>query len=154
MDRKINMQVIDGCIILAMKDRNSIRLETLKMIKSEYVKKLKENGASELNEIDAIKLIQKMVNQHKDSIEQFTKAGRTDLIEKETKELEILKEFLPEEPSEDEIKNVINNTIINLKEKQGSISMKDMRIIISEVQPKFPSVQVGKIISECIKQYI
>lgn len=145
---------INNDIMTAMKSHDKNRLETLKLIKSELVKKAKETGAESLSDDVSLKVIQKIAYQHKDSIEQFSKANRMDLVEKEKAELDIINEYLPETPSEDKIISVIDKTISLLKETQETISMKDMKTIIGMVQPNFPGVQVGKLISERIKLFM
>ena len=145
---------INNDIMTAMKSHDKNRLETLKLIKSELVKKAKETGAESLSDDVSLKVIQKIASQHKDSIEQFSKANRMDLVEKEKAELDIINEYLPETPSEDKIISVIDKTISLLKETQETISMKDMKTIIGMVQPNFPGVQVGKLISERIKLFM
>ena len=145
---------INNDIMTAMKSHDKNRLETLKLIKSELVKKAKETGAESLSDDVSLKVIQKIASQHKDSIEQFSKANRMDLVEKEKAELDIINEYLPETPSEDKIISVIDKTISLLKETQETISMKDMKTIIGMVQPNFLGVQVGKLISERIKLFM
>ena len=145
---------INNDIMTAMKSHDKNRLETLKLIKSELVKKAKETGAESLSDDVSLKVIQKIASQHKDSIEQFSKANRMDLVEKEKAELDIINEYLPETPSEDKIISVIDKTISLLKETQETISMKDIKTIIGMVQPNFLGVQVGKLISERIKLFM
>ena len=91
-----------------------------------------------------------MADQRKDSMRQQTAAGRMDLVESEEKELKILSEYLPTQPSEEEVRTYTNEI---LRSAGKTLTMKDMKFILSEVQKKFPGVS-GKIVSEELKKYI
>ena len=84
-----------------MKNQDSVKVNVLRLIKTEFVKKEKEG--KELTEAIEATILTKMVAQREDSINQFTKANRFDLVEKEQAELSILKEFAPKEVSEEDI---------------------------------------------------
>lgn len=136
-----------------MKARSTQELEVLKLIKTDLVKKEKENG-NMLSEADSIKVLQKMAAQRKDSIEQFTKAGRNDLVEKEQFELNYISSFLPKEPTEEEVMLVINSIIDDIEQhEQRKVSMADTRVIIQQLQSKYPGYsQAGKLASSVIKR--
>ena len=89
----MDINKIDDLIAKAMMDKDSVRLNVLRLIKTNFVKFIKDNKFGELNEANQSKILQKMVSQCEDSISQFENAGRTDLVEQEIKQLEILKEF-------------------------------------------------------------
>lgn len=93
-----------------------------------------------------------MISQRKDSIEQFKLVNRIDLIEKEENEIKVIKEFIPEEPSEEEVTKYIIQIIEGYKEEIApeKISMKHMKPILSKVNVKYPTIN-GKIVSEILK---
>lgn len=91
----------------AMRAKDSLKLNTLRGVMAAFTNELVSKGRKpqeELGQEEALAVIKRLVKQRKDSIEQFKKGGRFDLVEIEEKELEILKKYLPEEASEEEIK--------------------------------------------------
>lgn len=105
----------------AMKARETLRVETLRMAKSALKNKEIDKRAP-LDDTEATKTLQGLVKQREDSIEQFRKAGRNELVEKEEGELEILRGYLPSEASDDEIAAAIDKAIVDT----GAASAKDM----------------------------
>jgi uncharacterized protein YqeY len=105
----------------AMKARESLRVETLRMAKAALKNKEIDKKAP-LDDTEATKTLQGLVKQREDSIEQFRKAGRNELVEKEEGELEILRGYLPSEASDDEIAAAIDKAIA----ETGAASAKDM----------------------------
>lgn len=132
---------INTLIMESMKAHDKVRIETLRLIKSELVKAEKSKDYNET------KVILKMIAAHKDSINQFK--GRQDLIDKEQAELDIIQEFAPKEVSVEEIKEYTLSIINNIP----NISMKDMKQVLSTVQAKYPTAN-GKIVSDILKSYI
>lgn len=136
---------IDSLISEATKSKELDKLKVLRLIKAELLKASKSG-----HDFDDNKILLKMADQRKDSIRQYTAAGRMDLVESEEKELKILSEYLPTQPSEEEVRTYTNEI---LRSAGKTLTMKDMKFILSEVQKKFPSVS-GKIVSEELKKYI
>src|SRR5665213_3949983 len=89
-----------------MRARDQLRLDTLRSVISAFNYRRIEAGA-ELSEADQLAVVQKLVKQRADSIEQFSKAGRTELADKETREREILLKYLPAQKSPDEIRSAV-----------------------------------------------
>lgn len=137
-------------IIESMKAKNSVRTETLRLIKAELLK-AETADRNAYNESIENKVIQKMIASHKDSIAQFT--GRQDLIDKEQAELDIIKEFAPAEMSEESKIAFVSGYIEGYKQVHGSVSMKDMKSILAELQKANPSID-GKCVSTILKHFI
>ena len=107
----------------AMKSKDAVALESLRAIKAEILLANTKNGASEgLSLEDEIKLLQKLVKQRKDSAALYLEQNRKDLAEPELAQVEIIAQFLPEQMSAEELKNVISGIIATV----GATSMKDM----------------------------
>jgi uncharacterized protein YqeY len=141
-------------IAAAMKSRNRERLDVLKLIKTELVK-AEKNGVV-LNEEKEVSILLKMIEQRKDSIEQYTKGGRKDLADNEQKEIDVIKEYVPELPTEEDIANYTNEaieTFIASNDADYKVSMKDMKAILTIVQEKYPTAN-GKIVSNVLKNKI
>lgn len=137
---------LNELIAESMKNQDSVKVNVLRLIKTEFVKKEKEG--KELTESIEATILTKMVAQREDSINQFTKANRFDLVEKEQAELSILKEFAPKEVSEEDIIAETEKIIANME----SVSMKDMKNILAEVQKTYPTAN-GKIVSQIVKAH-
>lgn len=150
MESKLLVNKIDTLIAEAMKAKDKVRLETLKLIKATLVKAQKDGVV--LDEVSEGKLIQKMIKQSEDAIDQFTKGKRNDLAEAEAAQLEVIKEFAPKEISEEEIIGCTKAICKELEEDGMEINMKAMKTIMAQVQQFYPTAN-GKIISEVVKNW-
>ena len=118
--------------VQSMKDKNTIKSSTLNFLRAQLKNTQIERKGEKLNDQDVVVVIKKQVKQRQDSIEQYKKGERQDLVEKESAELDILKSYLPEELSESQLQTIIDEII---KECQAS-SMKDMGTVIRSVIEK------------------
>jgi uncharacterized protein YqeY len=131
----------------AMKSNDKLRLSTIRMIRSSLKNKEIELR-KKLEDEDIVKVIQVMVRKGEESVEQFQAGGRMDLVEKETKEIEILKSFLPQPLSQEEILKIVDETI---QETQAS-SLKDIGKVMKSVMPKIGGKADGKLINQLVKE--
>jgi len=131
----------------AMKSNDKLRLSTIRMIRSALKNKEIELRKS-LEDEEVAKVIQAMVRKGEESVEQFQIGGRTDLVEKEKKEIEILKSFLPQPLSQEEILQIIDQSI---QETQAS-SPKDIGRVMKSVMPKIGGKADGKLINQLVKE--
>ena len=139
---------LNSLIAEAMKNKDNDRVNVLRLIKAELVKKEKEG--KELTEAIEGTVLMKMVSQREDSINQFKQANRLDLAENEQKELDIIKEYAPKQVSDEDIIAETEKVIANMG---GVVTMKDMKNILAEVQKIYPTAN-GKIISQVVKSHI
>lgn len=147
---------LDRLIALAIKNQRHEELEVLRSIKNEFIKYLTAKAGNKLDDISESSILIKMVSQRNDSINQFKEANRLDLVDKETKELEILKRYAPKEASDEEIEEATRAaiTITALAKNEGeTISMKDMKYILEIVKSQYPTAS-GKIVSKVLNQYL
>ena len=131
----------------AMKARDQLRLSTLRLLISE-IKNKEIEAKGELKDEDILAIIQKAVKQRQDSIAQYEKGGRQDLADKEKAELEILKAYLPEELSQEEILEIIDQAIA----ATGASSPKEMGKVMREVMPKVKGRADGKVVNELVRK--
>ena len=129
----------------------SPELPTYKLIKAEFLRWVKDNPDKNFNEAVEAKILKKMHTQRMESAELYEKAGRNSLAENEKFEASVIEQFLPKEPSEEEITKETTSIIEN--EFKGNATIKDMKRILSLVQIKYPGAS-GKIISNIVKSYI
>lgn len=144
-------EVIDKQIASAMKNGDYLHLTVWRAIKSEFVKFQTSGSGIELNDEKEMQIITKMVQQRKDSIEQYTKAGRLELANAEESELKILSSLLPKEPTEDDINNAIHDYVATLTTKP---TIKEMRDVMAFVKAKYPTVNGGLVSKIFREQYI
>ena len=130
----------------ALKNKNKEKLSTIRMLISE-IKKVQIDTKKELNDDEVLSIIQRYAKQRREAIEQYNKAGRDDLVEKEKKELNIVLEFLPKQLTEKEIEEIVDSTIKEL----NATSMKDMGKVMKTVMEKVKGRAEGSIISRIVK---
>lgn len=146
---------IDSLLKEAMLNKDKVRVEVLRAIKTAFMnwKTSADNVGKELTDADEVKILLKMKSQREDSIAQYKVVGRNDLVELETNELNVLLEYIPAQTSEEDIINATKEIANEIKEANGSVSMKDMRTVLSKVQTKYPTAN-GKIVSDVLKSMI
>lgn len=131
----------------ALKKRDKITISTLRMLKAAIQNKEIEKKGEKLQDGEVIKIIAGQVQQHQDSIEQFTKGKRQELVEKETGELEILKKYLPEQLSPEEIADVVKRVITETGAKGRPDFGKVMKLAMAELGGKADGKLVSQIAS-------
>lgn len=135
----------------AMLNHDSSRLEVIRSIKTTFTNWEKANPGVELTDADEVKLLLKMYAQREDSIVQYFKAGRQDLVDKESAELAILKEYIPKQPTDEDIAELTKKVIAEFENTNNrKVEMRDMKSILTEVQKTYPSAS-GKIVSMIVK---
>ena len=131
----------------AMKNKDSFKLSVIRMIKG-AMQLEKSNPREELSDDDVIKVISKQIKMRKESIVQFEKAGRDDLVEQNKKELEILSSYMPEQLSEEELNQVIDKVFEEVK----PTSSKDIGIIMKNISPLVKGKADMSLINKLIKE--
>ena len=130
-----------------MKRGDREKTTTLRMAISE-IKKEEIEKKSDLSDQEVTSIIQKMIKQRKDSSNQYSSAGRDELAQKEEREIETLKEFLPEQLGEEEIKELVTKAIINLKAETPQDIGKVMGSLKSDLQGKADMSLVSQLVKE------
>jgi hypothetical protein len=131
----------------AMKAQDAFRTETLRSIRAEILKMDKSGMNREMNEEEEMQLVLRQAKMRKESIEMFTQAGRSDLVEKETKQLEIINEYLPKQLSREEAEKII----IDIVKATGAQSAKDIGKVMGPVMKELKGKFDGKLIQEIVK---
>ena len=131
----------------AMKSKDSERLSTLRMVKT-ALKNREIEKMDALTDEEAIKVLQSLVKQRRDSIEQYQRAGRMELAEKEAAEIRFIEEYLPAAPDEAVVTRVVEETIAEI----GASSMKEMGAVMKAVMAKLAGQTVdGKAVNQIVK---
>src|SRR5436190_22304925 len=122
---------VNAGINTAMRAKDPARLSALRMLKAAIMNKGIEK-AHDLEDAEVLQVVSSLVKQRRDSVDQFSKAGRTDLVEKETAEISGLEEYLPPAASADDIDAAVAAAIA----ETGAASAKDMGKVMKAVMPK------------------
>ena len=131
----------------SMKNKDTNKKSVITLIRAS-IKQYEVDNRVELGDEEITDLIAKQLKQTRDSRDEFAKAGREDLVEKADAEIEILKEYLPQQLSEEELNEIVISTISEV----GATSMKDMKNIMSSIMPKVKGRADGKLINELVKK--
>ena len=137
---------LNGEIVSAAKAKDKIRLSAIRMLKTALHNK-EIDLMRPLNESEIMQILSALVKQRKDSIEQFAKGGRTDLVEKEEAELKVVQEFLPAQISDEEVEALIKKAIA----EAGAVSVKDMGKVMKILMPQLTGRADGKTAGEKVK---
>ena len=132
----------------AMKAKDAPRLSALRMLKAAVMNKGVEKGR-DLEDGEVLQVVASLVKQRRDSIEQFTKGGRTDLVDKETREIAILEHYLPPAAGAEEIEAAVSAAIA----ETGAASPKDMGKVMKAVMPKLAGKSAdGRAVNEAVRR--
>ena len=131
----------------SMKNKDAIKKSVITLIRSS-IKQYEVDNRVELQDDEIVDLIAKQLKQTRDSREEFAKAGRDDLVSKAEAEIEVLKDYLPQQLSEEELNEIVISTISEV----GATSMKDMKKIMTSIMPKVKGRADGKLINELVKK--
>ncbi len=139
---------VNAEISAAMKAKDAPRLSALRMVKAAIMNKEVEKSRS-LEDAEVLQVLGSLVKQRRDSIEQFSKAGRADLVDKETAEIRVLEEYLPPAASVEEIEAAVAAAIA----ETGAASAKDIGKVMKAVMPRLAGKNAdGKTINEAVRR--
>ena len=131
----------------AMKAQEADKVSTLRMVKAAMMNRQIEKG-SELDDEDMQKLLRSLVKQRRDSIEQYEKARRQELVDKEQAEINVIETYLPKAATQEEIEKIITAVIA----ETGASSMKDMGKVMKAAQAALAGKNAdGRLVSEIVK---
>lgn len=132
----------------AMKDRDALKVSTLSFLRAQLKTLAIDKRHDVLDDADVISVLKKLAKQRRDSIGQFKAGNRQDLVEKETKELEILMSYLPQQVPEEKIKETIEEVI----KATGASGVQDMGKVMKELLSKFAGRSDNKLVGELVRQ--
>ena len=133
----------------AMKDKDTIRKNTIQLVRASVLQIEKDNHV-ELDDDGVLDVIAKELKKRRDSLPEFEKSGRTDLIDNLNKEIEVLLGYLPEQLTEDEIQKIVEETIA----ETGASTMKDMGKVMGAVSSKVKGRADNRVVSGYVKKLL
>ena len=130
----------------SMKNKDTVKKSVITLIRA-AIKQYEVDNRVELGDEEIIDIISKQLKQRNDALEEFAKANRDDLVSETEAEIKAIKEYLPQQLSEEELNEIVKATISEV----GATSMKDMGKIMSVIQPKTKGRADGKLINKLVK---
>ena len=124
------LEKLKSDLIIAMKEKNKEKLNTLRAVKGAMQLEIINNKKEESDEL-LLDVVNKQIKMRNDSISEFEKAGRCDLVDSYQKEVDILKEYMPKELTKEELEEIIDNAI----KETGASTVKDLGIIMRMITP-------------------
>jgi hypothetical protein len=134
----------------AMRTGDEVRRSTLRMLLAAIVNAEKEPGAGELTDEDILAIIRRQVKQRRDSIEQYKKGGRSDLVAQEEAELAVLLEYLPRQLTEEEIEAAAREVI----QRVGATSMAQMGDVMRPLMAEIGDRADGRLVSQIVRRLL
>ena len=130
----------------AMQNKDTLKKDTITMLRAAILQ-VEKDGQKELSESEMQAIVAKEVKKRKESITDFEKGGRQDLVEQTNKEIEILSNYLPEQLSESQVVELVIATISEV----GATGMKDMGKVMGALREKTAGKADGKLVSDVVK---
>ena len=134
----------------ALLQRDELKTGTLRMLLAALINKEKEKNQGPLTEEQIQSVILSEVKKRKEAVEAFTKGGRPEMAEKESKELEILQRYLPEQLPEEEVRKLVAEAI----EQTGAAKAQDMGKVMAALMPKVKGKADGSLVSALVKELL
>lgn len=134
----------------AMKSKEKDKLSVIRMIKASLQNEGIKLGKKELSEEEELTVLSREVKQRKDSLQEFEKAGREDLVEKIRTELQYVEAYLPKQLSEEELSEIVKETIF----ETGAASKADMGKVMAAIMPKVKGKADGSLVNKLVQQHL
>lgn len=133
----------------ALKQKDKFKANVISTVKASILL-VEKSGAVELDDDKVIEIISKEVKQRRDSIAEFEKGNRQDLVDQTKAEIEIILQYLPQQLTEEEIRRIVMESA----EKLSASSMKDMGKLMGAIKPQVQGRADGKLVSQIVKEYL
>ncbi len=143
------LEDLNSALKEALKARDELRVSTIRMIKASLKNKEIEL-MGKLSDEDILSALSTMAKQRRESVAQYTAAGRPDLADKEAKELEIIRSYLPGQLSAEELDSLVRSAI----SEAGAASANDMGKVMKVLMPKVKGVADGKVVNQRVKELL
>ncbi|MCM3746370.1 GatB/YqeY domain-containing protein [Paenibacillus pasadenensis] len=140
---------LDDDMKQAMRDKDKFRLTTIRMVRA-AVKNQEIDLKRPLEDGEILDIVSREIKQRKDSLQEFQKAGRDDLVKDVAAEIDIISVYLPAQLTEEEIKAIVEQTI----QETGASSKADMGKVMSALMPKVKGRADGKLVNQAVQQFL
>lgn len=133
----------------AMREKDEVKKDTITMLRAAFLQ-VEKDEKKELTQSEMEAIVAKQIKTRKESLDDYKKAGREDIVSRVEKEIEILSIYMPEQLTEEEIKTLVKNAIV----KTGAQSPRDMGKVMQEIRPQIAGKADGKYVSDIVKQML
>jgi uncharacterized protein YqeY len=137
-------------IVQAMKNKEKDKLTSIRMLKSSLQNEAIKLGKQDLSEEEELTVLSRELKQRKDSLQEFEKAGREDLVEKLRNELSHVEVYMPKQLSEDELTEIVKESIT----ETGASSKADMGRVMAAIMPKVKGKADGSLVNKLVQQHL
>jgi uncharacterized protein YqeY len=137
-------------MIQAMKNKEKDKLTSIRMLKSSLQNEAIKLGKQDLSEEEELTVLSRELKQRKDSLQEFEKAGREDLVEKLRNELSHVEVYMPKQLSEDELTEIVKESIT----ETGASSKADMGRVMAAIMPKVKGKADGSLVNKLVQQHL
>ncbi|CAM3812477.1 GatB/YqeY domain-containing protein [Mesobacillus zeae] len=137
-------------MVQAMKNKEKDKLTTIRMIKSSLQNEAIKLGKQELSEEEELTVLSREMKQRKDSLQEFEKAGREDLVEKLRTEITHVEVYMPQQLSEEELTEIVKESIA----ETGAASKADMGRVMAAIMPKVKGKSDGSLVNKLVQQHL
>lgn len=134
----------------AMKNKEKDKLSVIRMVKSSLQNEAIKLGNSELTEAEELTVLSRELKQRKDSLQEFSNAGREDLVEKIQTEIKFVEAYMPQQLSEAEVSEIVKETIQSV----GATSKADMGKVMGALMPKVKGKADGSLVNKLVQQHL
>ncbi len=134
----------------AMKAKDKEKLQAIRAVKTAFTLEMTKTGSTEIADADALKIVQKLAKQRKDSADTFVAGGRQELADVELKEMSYIEAYLPAQISDEELTEIIKGLV----EKTGASSIKDMGKVVGMASKELAGRADGKTIADKVKSLL
>lgn len=134
---------------VAMREKNVVKRDSIRAINT-MIKQIEVDERKDLNDEDVVKLIQRGIKQREEAVAQYKDASRDDLVQKEQEQIDVFKEYLPKQVSDEELEAGLREIIAEVNAQ----SVKDMGKVMGQATKKFAGVADGKRINEMTKKIL
>ncbi len=141
------LEQINSDMKAAMKAKDKEKLQAIRAVKTAFTLEMTKTGSSEIADADALKIVQKLAKQRKDSADTFIAGGRQELADAELKEMSFIEAYLPAQISDEELTVIIKGLV----EKTGASSIKDMGKVVGMASKELAGRADGKTIADKVK---
>ncbi|RZT91233.1 hypothetical protein EV201_3239 [Ancylomarina subtilis] len=144
------LEQVNGDIKAAMKAKDKEKLQALRAVKTAFTLEMTKTGSTEIADADALKIVQKLAKQRKDSADTYITGGRQELADVELKEMAYIEAYLPAQITDEELTEIIKGLI----EKTGASSIKDMGKVVGMASKELAGRADGKTIADKVKSLL
>jgi uncharacterized protein YqeY len=140
---------LDADMKQAMKNKDKVRLSTIRMIRT-AIKNAEIDLKKSLTDEDILAVLNRELKQRRDSLQAFQDAGRSDLVDQVQQEIQVLQDYMPAQLSEEEVREIVIATIAEL----GATSKKDMGKVMGALMPKVQGRADGKLVNQLVQAHL